>query len=73
MALFKSTWQAVSSSNLSEVRYFDGNLHIRFIGGREYTYFGVPLDVFVDLMNASSKGKYHAQLIKDVYPYKRVA
>ena len=70
---FVSSYQPVSSSNLEAVRYFGGNLYIRFHGGREYQYFSVPLDVFVDLMNAASKGKYHDQVIKHSYAYKRLA
>ena len=68
-------WIEVSSSNLHYVRYSleTKTLQIIFEPGdsapREYTYSGVPVDVFLELLKAPSKGKYHARHIKWVYPY----
>lgn len=63
----------VASSNLSAVGY-DANsqvLRIRFHSGT-YDYYGVPVNVYQSLMNASSKGGYHAAYIKDSYRYSRL-
>lgn len=65
-------WVNVQSSNLAAVRYYGTNLYIRFTNGSTYQYFHVPLDVYVDLINAPSKGSFHHQAIKGVYDFKRV-
>ncbi len=64
---------AVASSNLSAVGYDREaqTLRIRFHNGT-YDYYGVPEAVYLALMNASSKGQYHAAHIKNVYRYRRV-
>lgn len=62
----------VTSSNLSSVGYDDGKLYITFHGNRTYVYFGVPEYVYTGLLNASSKGKYHAQFIKNNYSYQQI-
>lgn len=62
----------VDSSNLAEVDYSDGVLTIWFHSGGVYRYRGVPHSVYVELLNAPSKGRYHARHIKYAYPYERV-
>lgn len=69
-------WVPVNSSNLSAVWYDPESeiLKIEFnpeggSGTRFYGYSGVPMRVFLDLLNAPSKGKYHAKHIKWNYPY----
>jgi hypothetical protein len=50
----------VSSSTIIVVGY-DSNLktlEIQFLDAGTYRYFDVPVTVFNDLMNASSKGQY---------------
>jgi len=67
-------WQTVDSSAIAAVRY-DPALHelrIRFHKGTKqgriiYCYFGVPERVFREFLSSSSKGRYHALLIKDHY------
>jgi hypothetical protein len=44
-------------------------LEVEFAGGRVYEYFDVPLSVYSELMNASSKGAYFNDHIRDMYPY----
>ena len=62
----------VSSSNLSSVGYDPASkiLEIEFHSGRVYQYFNVPESVYHGLMNASSKGGYFNQHIKDVYSFR---
>ena len=64
----------VSSSTIIVVGY-DSNLktlEIQFSGAGTYRYFDVPVTVFNDLMNASSKGQYFKVKIKDRFSYMRV-
>ncbi len=70
-------WTSVSSSNLVAVAYYGqgaaGELRIRFgKNGKatsEYSYTGVPLDVYHGLLGASSAGGYHARYVKWSYPF----
>lgn len=66
--------EAVSSSNLQSVGYDAGTatLEIEFQNGRVYQYSGVPRSEFDALMQASSKGSYFNDVIRDCYPYHRV-
>jgi hypothetical protein len=64
----------VISSNLKSVGYDAEKsiLEIEFNSGSIYQYFGVPRNVFDLLMNASSKGGFHSDFIKDKFQYQRV-
>jgi hypothetical protein len=63
----------VISSNLSSVGYdpVSQTLRIQFHSGL-YDYFNVPASVHFNLMNAPSKGEYHAAYIKNVYTYNKL-
>ena len=67
-------WRYVKSSNVKVVRYCrDGSkLYVRFLGGSEYVYYGVPKKVYVQLLHAKSVGKYLARAIKGRYRYARL-
>lgn len=56
----------VSSSNLASVGYdYDtATLHIQFLKGGLYEYYGVPTDVYEGLLTAGSKGQYFDSVIK---------
>ena len=60
----------VVSSNLAAVGYDDQTrtLRIQFHSGL-YDYHDVPRSVYEGLMNAGSKGEYHAAFIKNKYRY----
>ena len=64
----------VDSSNLSSVGYNDETyeLYIRFNSGGLYVYEMVPPNVYHELMDAPSHGKYFASNIKKVYRYRRM-
>ena len=64
--------QSVSSSNLALVGYENKTLRIEFHSGGIYDYYNVLESVYLDLMNASSKGEYHAQFIKYNYEYAKI-
>lgn len=63
----------VNSSDLNTVEYNQGILRIRFNSGGIYDYYNVPITVYQELLNASSKGKYFHAHIKNVYPFNKVA
>ena len=64
----------VSSSAISEIRYDPDiqALEIQYSNGGVYQYQGVPQDVFDQLMNASSKGTFINQQIKNSYVFVRL-
>jgi hypothetical protein len=63
---------AVESSALEAVNYYRGCLEINFESGHLYRYFGVPKEVFDELLAAPSKGRYFHEHILDRYPFERV-
>jgi hypothetical protein len=62
------------SSNLASVGYDAENkiLEIEFNHGGVYQYFDVPKDVYNELMEADSHGKYFVHNVKDNFEYKRI-
>ena len=67
-------WQYVDSSNVEAIRYCreTSELHVRFIGGGDYVYYGVEENVAVGLAQATSVGKYLHQYIKGRYRYAKL-
>jgi len=65
--------QTVSSSNLASIGYDASNeiLEVEFNHGGVYHYFDVPKDVYQELMDASSHGKYFVANIKDDYEFEK--
>lgn len=65
--------QYVNSSNLVAVGYESDSetLRIQFHDGT-YDYYQVPEHIYQGLLSASSKGRYHASYIKNVYGFKRL-
>ena len=66
--------QPIQSSNLRSVGYDEKLkiLEIEFHEGRIYQYSNVPENIYSNLMNALSKGKFFAQQIKNRFPTKRL-
>ena len=66
--------QVVSSTNLATIGYDTKTqtLEVEFHGGRVYQYYGVPENMFDEVMRAASAGKFFNIYIKDKYPYSRV-
>ena len=64
----------VSSTNISSIGYDEATetLEIQFLNGAIYQYFNVRLSIHEQLMQASSKGKFLHQYVKNSYPYSRV-
>lgn len=51
--------------------YYNGTLSVEFHSGGIYNYFDVPVDVFVDFIEAESAGRFFHHHIRDEYEYKR--
>jgi hypothetical protein len=64
----------VISSALVSVKYEEvtGNLTIRFVNGRTYSYSNVPADIYEALLNAESKGAFFNAQVRDRYPYREL-
>ena len=65
--------KAVDSSNLVSIGYDakERTLEVEFNGKSVYQYFDVPLNIYKDLMDSDSKGKFFAKFVKGAYDYKR--
>jgi hypothetical protein len=59
----------VASSAIEAVGYEPGSrrMRIRFAGGNEYDFCGVPEQIYRGLLSAWSKGTYYNDNIKDRY------
>ncbi len=71
-------WTSVSSSNVQALRFLGRDrLEVMFLSkGRWprsiYAYFGVPVDFYYQMLNASSKGKFVWRHLRGAYPYARL-
>ena len=66
--------KSVDSSNLRSVGYDekDNILEIEFHSGGIYQYYNVDKEEYLDLMDASSHGRYFMSNIRGAYEYWRV-
>lgn len=64
----------VDSSNLVWVNYNKATkvLTVSFKNGSVYEYYNVPEDIYNNLLDAPSKGSYHAKNIKYSFEYKKI-
>ncbi len=64
----------VASSNIVAIGYdtTTQTLEVEFLRARVYQYYGVPQFLHQQIMQASSKGKFLNQNIKNAFPYSRV-
>jgi hypothetical protein len=72
-------WVSVTSSNVQAIAYRAGVggparqiLAVRFRNGSEYHYYDVPLADYLDMLAASSKGRFVWSRLRDQYPFERV-
>lgn len=71
-------WVAVSSSNVKAIRFIGTDwLDVEFLRGkpgqRIYRYFGVPVQVYYDMLAAGSKGQFVHQQLKGKYSFSPIA
>ncbi len=65
--------EKVDSSNVDVVCYDENNtLVVLFLNGGLYRYANVPLDVYIELANAESVGKYLNKEIKKKYECEKI-
>ena len=64
----------VASSNVRAIGYDTATqtLEVEFHSGWVYQYYGVPEILHQQIMEASSKGQFLNQYIKNAFPYSRV-
>ena len=64
----------VESSNIESIGYDlkSQTLEIEFLNGSIYQYFDVPQNIYQELIDADSHGKYLAANIKGHYRYSKV-
>jgi len=46
-------------------------LHISYVGGGTYTYYGVPKQLYAAFREARSKGQFVNQFVKSRYDFRR--
>jgi len=65
---------SVESSVMSYVHYDEdtAELDITFRSGKVYRYSDVPLPIYVDLLDAESKGEFFNRHIKDAFHFVEV-
>ena len=65
---------SVASSNIASIGY-DTNtetLEVEFLNGSVYQYFNVGPNMYDQIMQAGSKGRFLNTYIKNAYPFSRV-
>lgn len=65
---------SVASSNIASIGYDEPSqtLEVEFLSGTIYQYYGVPQNVYDQLMQDGSKGRFLNTYIKNAYGYSRV-
>lgn len=65
---------ALQSSAMTYARYRAKaeELDITFVSGETYTYFAVPMGVYVRLVEAESAGTYYNDAIRDRYRFRKL-
>ena len=65
---------SVASSNISSIGYDEqsATLEVEFLNGTIYQYYGVPKNMYDQLMQQGSKGRFLNTYIKNAYAYSRV-
>lgn len=61
----------ISSSAITWAEYnkTSGELTLTFTSGNNYTYHGVPPEIYAQFIDAPSQGKFFNQFIKDRYDF----
>ncbi len=67
--------RTVVSSNVSSIGYDPSTqtLEVEFLSGSVYQYYGVPKQIYDEIMRAPSKGQFLHTYVKNGYAYSRVA
>jgi len=63
--------QEVESTDIGAIGY-SRVLEIQFESGRIYQYYNVPEEIFLEMLNAPSKGKYFNAAIRGKFPFREI-
>ena len=65
---------SVASSNVRSMGYDPQTqtLEVEFMSGTIYQYYGVPENMYDQMMKEQSKGRFLNAYIKNQYPYSRI-
>ena len=63
------------STAIEDIKYDEAKreLHVTYVGGATYTYYGVPKQVHAAFQEARSKGQYVNQFVKNRYDFRKHA
>ena len=62
-------WCPVESSQIARIRYTT-RMEVEFNNGSVYAYQGVPVELFMELLEAESVGRFFNQNIRSAHAYK---
>lgn len=62
----------VQSSNIAALAWESETLYVTFHHGGEYAYDGVPYEVFTQMVNAPSVGKFFHAEVKSKFPFRKL-
>ena len=64
----------VPSTSIASIGYHEATetLEVEFLNGSIYQYYNVQMNIYEQMMQAGSKGKFLNTYIKNAYPYSRV-
>ena len=65
---------SIASSNIASIGYDadTDTLEVEFLSGAIYQYYNIPQNMYDQLVQAGSKGRFLNTYIKNAYPYSRV-
>jgi hypothetical protein len=72
MEITKIEFIQVESSMIEEIAYHDNKLYVRFHNGNLYSYADVPKELFDEMFNAESIGKFFSANIKKEFPFTKL-
>jgi hypothetical protein len=63
------------STAVAHISYDEASceLHVTYVGGATYTYYGVPKQVYAAFREAPSKGQFVNQFVKNRYDFRKHA
>ena len=65
----KTTINKTDSEAIAIAEFNDGNMTIKFRGGKRYNYKNVPVNTFTEFVNAPSLGKFFSTHIRGKFAY----
>jgi hypothetical protein len=65
---------SVNSTNIAAVEFNDTTqtMTVDFLSGGRYEYYGVPREIYYEVINAPSVGSAFYQLVRNRYTFQRL-